>query len=248
MVSARKFLGPVVISLAAAAPFGATAQVTAKAQAGIVAARGNTDTDSANAKLDISREFERWKPQASLAGVYASDETGATGQRWDARGQLDYKFHEKGFSFVSGRYEEDRFSGFEYQATYGLGFGWRFFDDTTTKLIAQIGAGYKTLQTRDTVSEDGLTFIPGGREEELVLQSTVDFEHDLTETTQVLNKLLVEYGEENTFVQNDLSLQVRIMSSLALALGYSVRYNTEPPPGFETTDTLTTVNLVYELK
>jgi hypothetical protein len=49
-------------------------------------------------------------------------------------------------------------------------------------------------------------------------------------------------------VQNDLSLEVRIMNSLALALGYSVRYNSAPPPGFEHTDTLTTLNLVYELK
>lgn len=248
MVDARKFPGAVVICLAAVTPLDSMAQWSAKAQAGVVAARGNTDTDSANAKFDVAREFEKWKPQLGLAGVYASDEIGATGQRWDARAQLDYKFHPKGFSFVSARYEEDRFSGFEYQATYGMGLGWRFYDDKTTKLITQIGAGYKTLQKRDAFSEDGLTFIPGEREQDLVVQSTVDFEHALTETSQILNKLLIEYGENNTFVQNDLSLQVKIMSSLALALGYSVRYNTDPPPGFETTDTLMTVNLVFELK
>jgi putative salt-induced outer membrane protein YdiY len=35
---------------------------------------------------------------------------------------------------------------------------------------------------------------------------------------------------------------------LALALGYAVRHNTDPPAGFEKTDTLTTVNVVYEVK
>jgi putative salt-induced outer membrane protein YdiY len=35
---------------------------------------------------------------------------------------------------------------------------------------------------------------------------------------------------------------------LALAVGYSVKHNSDPPPGFEKTDTLTTINLVYELK
>jgi putative salt-induced outer membrane protein len=35
---------------------------------------------------------------------------------------------------------------------------------------------------------------------------------------------------------------------LALAVGYSVRHNTDLPVGFENTDTLTTINLVYELK
>ena len=40
----------------------------------------------------------------------------------------------------------------------------------------------------------------------------------------------------------------RAPSRLALAVGYSVRHNTDPPVGFEKTDTLTTINLVYELK
>jgi putative salt-induced outer membrane protein len=36
--------------------------------------------------------------------------------------------------------------------------------------------------------------------------------------------------------------------SLALAVGYAVRYNSDPPPLSESTDTLTTINLVYNIK
>jgi putative salt-induced outer membrane protein len=39
-----------------------------------------------------------------------------------------------------------------------------------------------------------------------------------------------------------------LTQKLALAVGYSIRYNTEPPAGFKKTDTLSTVNLVFELK
>jgi putative salt-induced outer membrane protein YdiY len=35
---------------------------------------------------------------------------------------------------------------------------------------------------------------------------------------------------------------------MALAVAYAVRHNTDPPEGFEKTDTLATVNLVYEVK
>jgi putative salt-induced outer membrane protein YdiY len=41
---------------------------------------------------------------------------------------------------------------------------------------------------------------------------------------------------------------VKISDVLALAVGYSVRRNTNPPLGFGRTDTLTTLNLVYEVK
>ena len=226
----------------------AHAQWTAKAEAGAVAARGNTDTDSANVKFDVAREYEKWKHALALAAVYSSDETGATAQRWEGRGQSDYKFHPKGFWFGSGRYEEDRFSGFVYQSTLGTGLGWRFYDDPITKFITQIGVGYKVFRTRDTFAEDGVTPILGEREEEIIGQFGIDFQRQLTATTKVIDKFLVESGANNTFLQNDFSVQVKIMESLALSVGYSVRYNTDPPVGFEELDTLTTLNLVYELK
>jgi putative salt-induced outer membrane protein len=229
------------------APVAAHAQWTAKAEGGLVASRGNSESDTSNLKLQVAREFVRWKHSLALGGVYASDDIGATSQLWNVREQTDYAFHDKGFWFGSGRYEEDRFSGFEYQSTLGTGLGWRFFDDPVTKLSIQVGGGYKIIRTRDSLSEDGLTFIPGTREQQGIGQGSLDFEHQLTETTKIINKLLVESGSDNTFVQNDSSLQVRILGSLALAIGYTVRYNTDPPPDFRTTDTLTTLNLVYEL-
>lgn len=226
----------------------AQAQWTAKAEAGAVAARGNSDTDSANVKFNVARAFIEWKHSLAMSAMYASDNTGTTGQRWDARAQSDYRFHPKGFWFGSARYEEDRFSGFEYQSTYGTGLGWRFFDDPQIKLTTQLGLGYKVFRTRDTLADDEVTLIPSERQEELIGQFSLDFERALTETTTVIEKLLVESGANNTFSQNELSLQVKIMESLALAVGYTVRHNTDPPEGFEKVDTLTTLNLVYELK
>ena len=49
-------------------------------------------------------------------------------------------------------------------------------------------------------------------------------------------------------MQNDIGIQVKISDVLALAAAYSVRHNTDPPLGFGKTDTLTTLNLVYEIK
>jgi putative salt-induced outer membrane protein len=244
----KKVVNVVVCVCASLFALNAHAQWTAKAEAGAVAARGNTETDSANVKLDVGREFRRWKNLVSLAAVYASDEIGATGQRWEGRGQTDYKFLSDGFWFASARYEEDRFSGFEYQTTYGTGLGWRFYDDPAIKLTAQIGAGYRVSRERDSFAEDDITFIPGERQEELIGQFSINYEHELTATTKIVDRFLVESGANNTFVQNEVSVQVKIMESLALAVGYAARYNSQPPEEFEELDTLTTLNLVYELK
>jgi putative salt-induced outer membrane protein len=89
---------------------------------------------------------------------------------------------------------------------------------------------------------------PGKSDSEAVFRGTLDYDHKFTATTSLLDKFVVEAGADNTFAQNDLALQVKMTDVLALAVGYSVRYNTDPQVGFEKTDTLTTINLVYEIK
>lgn len=226
----------------------AAADWSGKGEVGAAVASGNSETKAANAKVEVVNELDRWKHLLGLTGNYASDEIGATAQRWEARGQSNFSFGPRAFWFGSARYEDDRFSGFEYQTTAGTGFGYRFIDNDTTKLTGQVGAGYKFFETRDSLADDGITLIPGDNDSELIFTGGVDFQHQLTETTQILNKFLAESGGDNTFLQNELSLQVRMTDVLALAVGYAVRHNTDPPEGFEETDTLTTLNLVYEVR
>lgn len=242
---------PFALSLCLAAAFyagTAAADWTGKGEVGVAVASGNSETKAANAKVEAINQLERWKHLLGLTGNYASDDIGTTGQRWEARGQSDYRFGERAFWFGSARFEDDRFSGFNYQTTASTGFGYHFINTEMTKLTGQVGAGYKFFETREALDDDGVTFIPADTDSELIFTGGVDFEHQLTDTTKIFNKFLVESGEENTFLQNELSLQVRMTEVLALAVGYAVRHNTDPPDGFEETDTLTTLNLVYEFK
>ncbi len=233
------------------------AEWTGKGEAGLVLANGNTNTKNANAKLEVSTTLEKWKHTVGLAGIYAQDEDDDTGeeettaQRWQIYEQSDYNFNEKTFWFGAGRYEDDRFTGFDYQATLSTGLGRHFIDNDTTKLTGTAGVGYKFFETRDTYDETGpvpLLVAEGESDNEAVFRGTLDFSHALTDTTKLLDKFLVESGAENTFIQNDIGIQVKMTDKLALAAAYTVRYNSDPPPGFGSTDTLTTLNLVYEVK
>lgn len=240
----HRFL-PLVLLLAAVS---AHAELTGKGEAGLVISSGNTETETANVKLKLAHEREKWKNEFGLAGLYASDEVETTAQRWEVFGQSDYNFSPKTFWFGAIRYEDDRFSGFEYQSTLSTGLGRKFVDTDRTKFVGTAGVGYKVFETRDAFDDAGVLIEEGDRFDDIVFRGTLDFDHKLTETTSLLDKFIVEAGADNTFYQNDLSIQVKMTDVLALAVGYSVRHNTDPPIGFEKTDTLTTVNLVYEIK
>ena len=57
--------------------------------------------------------------------------------------------------------------------------------------------------------------------------------------------VMIEAGDENTFIRNELGLQVSMTDALALKAGFELRHNTERSEDTRRTDTLTTVNIVY---
>jgi putative salt-induced outer membrane protein len=234
---------------AALAALPAHAEWTGKGEAGLVIASGNTETTTANAKLQLANEIDKWKHQFGGSGLYASsDDEGVTARRWELFEESDYNFSPRTFWFGAARYEDDAFSGFEYQATVSTGLGRKFIDTDVTKFTGTAGVGYKFFETSDTFDDAGVLVLPGDTDSEVIFRGTLDYDHQFTATTSLLDKFVVEAGADNTFAQNELSLQVKMTDVLALAVGYSVRHNTDPPVGFEKTDTLTTVNLVYEMK
>jgi len=232
----------IMIGLVAVALYGtssaALAEWSGKGELGGSFASGNSETEAVNAALEVRNAYDNWKHTLGFAGNYGSDEGGTTAQRWEVRGQSDYQFTERAYAFGAGRYDDDRFSAFEYQASLAAGLGYRIIDSERTKLWVQGGPGYRFAELRETgESEDGLIF-----------RGDAGFEHQFTETTKIVDRFLIETGSDNTFVQNDLGLEVMINGALALRLGYQVRHNTDVSPGVEKTDTLATVGLIYETK
>ena len=229
----------------------ALAQWTGKAELGFLQSAGNTEAASANTKFDLTHEGARWINTFAMAALYSQNAEFATAERYEARYQTDYKINDRLSWFGALRGEQDHFSGFAYQATVSTGASYKVIDSPTTKLDASLGAGLKRSKAETLVkSEAGevLDRIAGEIEDEVVGTFGSNYEHAFTETTKLTNKLMAEFGGENTAVANDLALQVSMTQSLALAVGYGVRYNSDPPPLSGSTDTLTTVNLVYNIE
>jgi putative salt-induced outer membrane protein len=231
----HRYLALAFVALALVTSLPATAQWKGKGEVGIVFARGNADTDTANVKLDTSREVDRWKHSFGVAALRAANDGVVTAERYGASWQSDYKLSDRSFWFGGLRYEQDQFSGFDYQASLSTGYGYKFIDTERTKFNGQAGVGYRRLK-----------LLPTGRiETGAIFRGDLKFEHALTDTTKIIDTFVIEAGSANTFASNDLALQVKMSDKFALSVGLGVRHNTDPPLGLKKTDTLTTVNLVY---
>jgi putative salt-induced outer membrane protein len=224
---------------------------TGKAELGVVLASGNTESKSANTKFDLKSESEKWINTFFVGALYGENGSFSTAERYETKYQADFKISDRMSWFGALRGEQDRFSGFAYQTTASTGASYKFIDSPTTKLQASLGAGYRRLKNEVLVKTDAgevIDRIEGEVESDPVATLSSDYEHSFTEFTKITNKLLVESGSDNTALQNDIALQVSMTETLALAVGLGIRYNTDPPALAESTDTLTTINLVYSIK
>jgi len=216
----------------------ALAEWTGKGEVGASFASGNTENESANAALEVKNTLEKWTHTLGFAGNYGSESGSTTARRWEVRGQSDYSFTDRAYWFGAGRYEDDGFSTYDFQSSVATGLGYKLIDEERTKLWVQGGPGYRYAEFRKTgESEDGLIF-----------RGDLGFEHQLTDTTKIVDRFLIETGSDNTYIQNDLGLEVTIYGALGLRVGYQIRHNTDVTPGLEKTDTLTTLGLIYETK
>ena len=206
-----------------------------KGEAGLVFASGNSDSTSVNLKLAMSREIERWKHSLDMSYLRASSNGVESSNRFVGGWQSDYKMTERTFAFGALHYEQDKYSGFDYQASASTGLGYKFYDTDKIKLSTQAGLGYRQLKDNVTGQTSGnLVFVAG-----------MDYENKITDTTKIIDKFHAESGSDNTLLTNYLGVEVKMSDKLALAAGYDVRTNTKPPAGKKKTDTVTTLNLVY---
>ena len=219
-----------------------------KGEIGYVMARGNTDSDTGNAKIDLADVAGDWKDSLHLEGLYASSAGITSAERWAALFQSNYQISPRAFGFGALRYQDDEFSGFQYQASVTTGVGYHFITTVSDLLTGQVGVGYRHLRPELIIKDpDGEVTqrIPENSSGNAVGTAEVDYAHVFNASTKLTEKLAVESGPGNTSLEDDVALVVNMSKTLALSVGYAFKENTEPPVGLKKVDTLLTLNLVY---
>lgn len=216
-------------------PLAASADWTGSGELGLVFARGNSDTETVNAALELVYDQDRWSNQINISYLRAESEGELNASRLLASNVTNYNLNERSYLVGAARYDRDRFSSFDYQASASLGYGYKLIDRESHQLTGEIGPGLRHSELRES----------GDSETELIGRGALNYSWQISETAALTNDFLVETGSSNTFLENAVSLEVAINSALSLKTGVSVRHNTDVEPGRDKTDYQSTVNLVY---
>ncbi len=215
---------------------GLSAQWSGEGELGYSNANGNSNTSALAANLELTNSIGAWDHQVRFTAVGASQDDTVTAERYSLDGQSSRDINEKLFGFGGARYQSDRFSGFDYQASVRAGLGYHLIDTEVQQLTFDAGVGYRQIELQNNLGEEtGAT---------LILEA--DYSRQLTESTDFEAAYLTEIGDANTFSEAGVGIRVSISDNLGLRVAYLVKQNSDVPAGANETDTLTTVGINYE--
>jgi putative salt-induced outer membrane protein len=205
-------------------------------EVGFVKTTGNTETESLNTKASAEIDREIWRHKVNLEALKSSDHGTTTAERYTVNGQSDYKLKgKKNFLFLFLSYEDDRFSGYDYQLTEAIGYGRRVLDEPNMKLDLSIGPGARQRKVDVT----------NKMEEEMIVRGAANYLWNISESSNFTESLSTEVGEDVTITKSVTALVAKINSSLASKITYTIKNTSKVPVGIKKTDSETAVTLVY---
>src|SRR5690606_2630021 len=123
-----------------------------------------SETSSLKARLESKREVETWRYLIHFDSLNSEEDGERSAERYFLSNKLDYKFGARSYIFGFASYEDDRFSGYDWQGVAAAGYGYRLIEADNMTWDVEAGPGYRvSVVEDDTIADD---------EHELILRAS----------------------------------------------------------------------------
>lgn len=213
-----------------------------EAELGVLITSGNSEETDINSRLALVHEVAEWRNSGEFRSAFSESEDVTTTEKYRGNLQSDYKFEGSQYLFVRGSYEDDRFSGYDFQSSLTTGYGNRVWQRGERSFLdLSAGAGYRFNKLEEP-DEDG-----NRDEEEAITRLAGQFDYALSENALFRQKLSTEIGldENNTVTESETSVQATVVGNVSMKAAYRVQHVSDEPEGSDDTDTEISLSLLY---
>lgn len=196
---------------------------------------GNTESEHSSNAIKLTKSYPVWSHEINMTFDLERKDRETSTRRLVTNFETRYDPSNGFFAFAFLQYEDDKFSGFDYELTESTGGGYRFINNKHVTWSLELGPGARQSVVSRT----------NKNKTEIVGRGKSAFAWKISETAKLSNDTTVIGGENRTTTENTTALSTTIIGSLSARLSFQVRHNSKPPPDTESTDTLSKVSLAY---
>lgn len=196
---------------------------------------GNTDTLGVTAGYDLQREGRDWRHKLKARGDYQRNDGETVREALMVAYEPSYKFDERLSVYGLAQLERDTFQGFASRLSLSGGIGYRAVAEPALTIDLNAGPAFRSAQ-----------LVGGGMDEAVAGRGSVGIDWQVTPTLKLSNDTAAFVDGSNNTLASTSSIDAKIVGALSARLSYDVRYESDPPAGRDTTDTLSRAALVYD--
>ncbi len=209
---------------------------------------GNTETTDLGLGVDATRDWGVWALGLNAVADFGETDGVETKNRIFLGTNLDRQINDKLFGFGQLSYEKDEFSGFASRTFIGGGLGYEIYNSDTLGWTVRGGPGFKIDEVEavlDTTTVPATVVTPETTEESVGAVAESNFNYAFNDNVAFTNDTKALYAQESTQLSNVIALTATLTDTLSARVSFEARHDTNPPLGFEDTDTISRVSLVY---
>ncbi len=202
-----------------------------------LATSGNSDTSSLGIEVAVKRKPAPWGIDISALALRAEKDGVKSAERLLGRARGERALTERWGVFLGASAEKDTFAGLDLRGTLEAGGTYRMLTGPEHELSFDAGATFTREERTSGVNDDFLGGLAG-----------LSYAWIPMEGAKVSERLIVypNFDESSDWrLVSETALQAALSKRFALKIGYALRYDHEPPPGFDSTDSATTASLVW---
>lgn len=216
-----------------------------RAELGGFQSSGNSSNVGASASLAVKRQGIDWSHALRAKADLQRQNGNTSRQQVMLAYEPRWQFGRDVFAFGLAQFEHDRLQRLAGRYSVSGGIGYRLIEAENLKLSVKAGPALRISDFRGETSESSLGGLVG-----------LDFEwqlFDRVKLTQMTNAVAETGGQatvvlagSRTSLDINTGLEFKVSDRLVSRFAYEVEYDSNPPPGTVSTDTLARATLVYD--
>lgn len=213
-------------------------------QIGGFQASGNSDEIGISAALELNREGIDWEHRLRASADYRRTDGVTSREQFLARYEPRYQINERLFAFGLAQYERNTRQGFSGRYAVSGGLGYKLIDTDTMDLSIKAGPAYRVTEFVDGTSTSRLAGL-FGLDFDWQLSDSIKLTQDANSTVETGSEALLIVDSTNTSLSAITGVEAGISDSLTARLAWAIEYDSNPPAGSVSTDTITRFTLIY---